>query len=109
DDLELRLVHAAIKVVEEHLLGERRALAQAQQLEDAVFLAGEVEGLALDLDDAAVEVDEQLAGADDRFRMPLGAPHDRLDAGDQLAPVEGLGEEVVGAEAEPLDLVVELP
>src|SRR5438552_18085163 len=38
DDLELGLVHAAIEVVEEHLLGQRRALAQAQKLEDAVFL-----------------------------------------------------------------------
>src|SRR5215813_6220223 len=28
DDFELGLVHAAIKMIEEHLLGERRALAQ---------------------------------------------------------------------------------
>src|SRR5262245_28032011 len=28
DDLELRLVHAAIEMIEEHLLGESRALAQ---------------------------------------------------------------------------------
>ena len=42
------------------------------------------------------------------FGMALGAADDRLDAGDQLAPVEGLGQEVVGAEAQALDLVVEL-
>src|ERR1700759_3446686 len=42
DDLQLRLVHAAIEMVEKHLLGQRRALAQAQQLEDAVFLAGQM-------------------------------------------------------------------
>jgi hypothetical protein len=27
DDLDLRLVHAAVEMVEEHLLGQRRALA----------------------------------------------------------------------------------
>src|SRR5579871_2448975 len=37
DDLELGLVHAAVEMIEEHLLGERGALAQAQKLEDAVF------------------------------------------------------------------------
>ena len=42
------------------------------------------------------------------FGMALGAADDRLDAGDQLAPVERLGQEVVGAEAQALDLVVEL-
>src|SRR5262245_25170477 len=40
DDFELRLVHAAVEVVEEHLLGERRALAQAQELQHLVLLAG---------------------------------------------------------------------
>src|SRR6185312_7589052 len=35
DDLELGLVHPAIEVVEEHLLGEGRALAQGEELEDA--------------------------------------------------------------------------
>src|SRR4051812_10736689 len=42
DDLQLRLVDAAIEMVEEHLLGERAALAQREQLDDAVFLAGEM-------------------------------------------------------------------
>ena len=42
------------------------------------------------------------------FGMTLGAADDRLDAGDQLAAVERLGQEVVGAEAEALDLVIEL-
>ena len=42
------------------------------------------------------------------FGMALGAADDRLNAGDQLAAVERLGEEVVGAESETLDLVIEL-
>ena len=83
-------------------------LRRRQQLENAVFLAGQMQRLAVDLDRAAVEIDRQLAGADDRFGMALGAADDRLDARDQLAAVERLGQEVVGAEAEALDLVVEL-
>src|SRR5262245_11430288 len=107
DDLQFRLVHAAVEMVEEHLLGQCRALAQRQQLEDAVLLAGQAERLALDLDDAGVWGDRQLAGLDDRVGMALGAAHDRLDAGDQLALVERLGQVVVGPEAEALDFVVE--
>src|ERR1044072_9757464 len=38
DDLELGLVHPAIQVVEEHFLGERRALAQREQLQHRTFL-----------------------------------------------------------------------
>jgi hypothetical protein len=66
-----------------------------------------VQRLALDLDRPAVEIDRELAGADHRFRMTLGAADDRLDARDQLAAIERLGEEVVGTEAETLDLVIE--
>ncbi len=42
------------------------------------------------------------------FRMALRAAHDRLEAGDQFAAVERLGQEVVGAETEALDLVIKL-
>ena len=42
------------------------------------------------------------------FGVALRPAHDRLDARDQLAPVERLGQEIVGAKAQPLDLVVEL-
>src|SRR5215470_9131896 len=65
DDLELGLVHPAIEMVEEHLFGQRRALAQAEEFENAVFLAGQMQRMALDLDRAAVEVDGQLTRADD--------------------------------------------
>ena len=40
--------------------------------------------------------------------MALRTAYDRLDARDQLAPVERLGQEIVGAKAESLDLVIEL-
>ena len=42
DDLELRLVHTAIEMVQEHLLCYRRTLAQAEQFENAVFFAGQM-------------------------------------------------------------------
>ena len=67
DDLELGLVHPPVKVIEEHLLCQGRALAQAQQFEDSVFLAGQVDRLIVDRDDAGVEVHHQLAGPDRRL------------------------------------------
>src|SRR5688572_27567833 len=33
DDLELGLVHSAVEMVEEHLLGQRRALAERKELQ----------------------------------------------------------------------------
>ena len=39
--------------------------------------------------------------------MALRAPHDGVDARDQLVPVERLGHVVIGAEAEPPDLVLD--
>src|SRR5215471_19708137 len=107
DDLELRLVHAAVEMVEEHLLGERRAFAQGEQLEHLVFFAGEMHARAVDLDGLGIEIDDEIAGLDDRLGMPLGAPHDRVDARHQLVLVEWLGHVVVGAEAEALDLVLD--
>ncbi len=106
DDLQLRLVHAAVEVVEEHLLGERRALPKREQFQHLVFLAGQVHRLAVDLDGLGVEVDRELAGGDHRLGVALGAAHDRVDARDQLLAVERLGHVVVGAEAEALQLVL---
>src|SRR5215470_15893047 len=56
DDLELGLVHPAIEVVEEHLLSQRRAFAQAEQFEDAVLLTGQVNRIAIDCDNPCVKV-----------------------------------------------------
>src|SRR5215510_12574302 len=71
DDFELGLVHAAIKMVEEHLLGERRALAQREQLQHLVFFAREVHALTVYLHRLGVEVHFELAGLDYRLRVPL--------------------------------------
>jgi hypothetical protein len=46
--------------------------AQAKKLKDAVFLWGQVHRLVVDRDDAGIEIDGQLAGADRRFRVAFG-------------------------------------
>src|SRR5215831_1114495 len=56
DDLDLRLVHPAVEMVEEHLLSQRRAFAQAEQLEDAALLTGQVNRIVIDRDDTCVKV-----------------------------------------------------
>ena len=108
DDLQFRLVHAAVEMVQEHLLGQRGALAQAQQFKNAVFLARQVQRRIVDFDRAGIQVDRQTAGPDHAVGMAFAAADDGLDARDQLALVEGLGQIIVGADAQSLDLVVQL-
>src|SRR4029077_13712142 len=50
DDLGLRLIHAAIEMVQETFFGERRVLAQCKELQDFVFLSGQMHTRAPDLD-----------------------------------------------------------
>jgi len=56
DDLELGLAHPVVEVVEEHLLSQRRAFAQAEQFEDAVLLTGQVNRIASEHDDPCLKV-----------------------------------------------------
>src|SRR5580693_1772503 len=107
DDLQFRLVHAAIEMIEEHFLGEGRALAQREQLQHLVFFARQMHALAADLDRLGVEIDHEIAGLDHRLGVALGTAHDRMDARDQFVLVEGFGHVVVGADAETLDLVLD--
>ena len=82
-------------------------LRRREQLQHLIFLAGQVHALAADFDRLGVEIDDQVAGVDDRLGVALGAADDRVDARDQLVLVERLGHVVVGAEAEALDLVLD--
>src|SRR5450830_122300 len=68
DDLDLRLVQATVELGEEHFLGDRRALAQREEFQDLVLLAGEMHARAVELDHLGVEVDDEIAGLDDRLR-----------------------------------------
>src|SRR5450759_1316332 len=76
DDLDLRLVQATVELGEEHFLGDRRALAQAQELQHLVLLAGKVHANLVDLDRLGVELNDEFAGLDDRLCMALGEAHD---------------------------------
>ncbi len=95
-------------MVEEHLFGQCGSLAERKKLQHGVFLAGQVNARAVDFDSLGVEVDRQLAGADDRLAVALRTAHHGVDAGDQLFAVERLGHVVVGPEAEAADLAVHL-
>src|SRR5271168_2911051 len=90
DDLEFGLVHPAVEMVEEHFLGQRRALAQREQLEHLIFLAGQMHARAVDLDGLLIEIDDEVAGDDDRLGVTLGAADDRVDARDEFVLVERL-------------------
>ena len=104
NDLQFRLVHAAVKMVEEHFLGQGGALPQGKQFQHLIFLAGQVNAAAVHFDRLGVKINREFAGGDDRLAVALGTAHDRLDAGDQLILVERLGHIIVGAEAQRLDL-----
>src|SRR5439155_5772961 len=71
------------------------------------FLARQMHALAADFDRLGVEIDDEIAGLNDRLGVALGTAHDGVDAGDQFVLVEGLGHVVVGADAETLDLVLD--
>ena len=62
---------------------------------------------AVDFDRLLIEVDGEVAGDDDRLGVALGAADDGVNAGDEFVLVERLGQVVVGAEAEALDLVLD--
>ena len=66
-------------MVEEHFLGQRRALAERKQLQHLIFLAGQMHALAADLDGLGVEIDHQVAGLNDGLGVALGTTDDRMD------------------------------
>ena len=82
-------------------------LRRREQLEHLIFLAGQMHAGAVDFDGLLVEIDDEIAGDDDRLGVALGAADDRVDAGDQFVLVERLGQIVVGAVAEALHLVLD--
>ena len=65
DDLHLWLVHTAVEVAQKHFLGERRALAQRQEFQHLVLLAGQIHACAVDLDRLAIEIDTQIVSVDE--------------------------------------------
>src|SRR5438128_1224877 len=62
DDLDLWLVHAAVELVENDLLGQRGALAQAQKLQNLILLGREVQTNVINLRHLGIEPDDKIAG-----------------------------------------------
>src|SRR6267154_864760 len=106
DDLEFRLVHPAIEVVHERFLRQGAAPSQGEQLDDLILLASQRYRCAAHRDRLGIEVDDQTSGGDDGFGVALRSPYYRVDASDELGLMERLGDVVVGAGAERLDLGV---
>ena len=71
DDLHLGFVHAAIEVVEERLLGQDHPLAQNQQFQDRVFLAGQVHRLAVHRHLVRAQIEQQRADRSVGWLKPL--------------------------------------
>src|SRR5580658_7725503 len=87
DELDLRLVHGAVKMREQRLAGEDRILAQAQNLEELRLLELETHGLTADRRGLGNAVDHEIADADHRWVRgrghgvsgePLARPFARL-------------------------------
>ena len=95
-------------MVQEHFLGQRSALAQAQQLKHRIFLARKVHAAAVDFNGFAVEVHRQLARADNGLRMAFGTAHNRVDARDQFFAMKRLCYIIIGPKAKGSDLGVHL-
>ena len=84
DDLKFRLVHPAVEMVEKHFLCQGRALAQREQLQHLIFLAGQMHARARHLDGFPIEIDDEIAGRDDRLGVAFRAPYDGLNARDKF-------------------------
>ena len=91
-------------MVQERLLGQHHALAQHQQLQDRILLAGHVQFPPVDEHFPAVQVQFDRPHPQHRLAEPFAAPHHRLHPSEKLRVVERFDDEVVGAEPEGLDL-----
>src|SRR4029077_11575609 len=61
---------------------------------------------ARDLDGFLIEIDDKISRRDDRLGVAFRAPYNGLDARDKFVLVERLGQIVVGANPQALDLVL---
>jgi hypothetical protein len=56
NDLELGFLYPIVEVREKHLFGYDRALVPAEQLEHAIFLAGQMDHSIIDRHDTGIQV-----------------------------------------------------
>src|SRR5690606_24172834 len=98
-------IHAAIKMLKEHLFRKRRALAQGEHLQHLVFLARQMHALAVYLNRLRIAIDLKAAGFDDRLSVTLRAADDGMDTGHQFVLMEWFGHIIVGTEPKAANLV----
>src|SRR6202030_2070061 len=108
EGLEFGFVHSSIELVEKVFSGHSGTLAQTEQFENGVLLIGQMDRLVVDRNDPSIQVDDKLPNSNRRFRMPVGAAHNQLNARNQLATIKGFHEEVVSAGMEKLESLIEL-
>src|SRR5262249_12620943 len=102
----LRVREVIPQLAEQELVGEHLAGVLHQRAQKLVFLGGQFYLLVTHLHDAPYQVDREVAGAEDRtlpVHLQLMAQR-RAHAGEQFVHAERLGDVVVGAEVECLDL-----
>src|SRR4029077_9516450 len=78
------------------------------KLQDRVLLGCKTDRLVANSGSAPIETEQQFADADRRLGKSRRSTNDRSHARDQFAGLERLCQKVVGAKAQPLDLVVHL-
>jgi len=64
-----------VEMVEKHFLCQGRALAQREQFQHLIFLAGQMHARA-GTRRFLIEIDDEIACRDDRLGMTFRAPHD---------------------------------
>src|SRR3990172_11620383 len=109
DDIGERVFAVAPDLVEDTGAGEDPAGRTHQQLEDSELLGRELDGIAAAPYFEQLPIENEIGNLQDvgARREIVRAAHQRLDAGQQLVKIEGLGEVVVGAYLEYLDLVLQ--
>ena len=66
-----------------------------------------MQGSIVNFNRAGIQVNNQFAGTDNAVRVSLAAADDRVNTRNQFAAVKRLCQIIVGAESQPLNLVVE--
>jgi len=105
--LKLGLVHAAVEMIEEHLLGQGRALAEREELQHLVLLARQMHPRAVPLH----RLVSRLTTRSPVWITDWAWPFERRTMAWMRATSSslwnGFGHVVVGAEAETPDLVLD--
>ena len=106
DDVAVALVVLVVEPLGELGLRDHVARTQHHVLEDAVFESGELDRRAFERDGLRARVEADRAALEDRARPATRAAQQRLHARQHFFEVIRLGDVVVGAGLQALDLVL---